>query len=114
MVSDLYPSGWFRPTNEGALIFVRVTPNAGRDRIEMPVELADGAVALKLRIAAPPADGRANDSVIAMIAKACRLPRSAFGIKSGATARNKTIALKATQDAAFSVRSALEAQFMTK
>lgn len=101
--------GWFRPTDEGAAIIVRVTPNAGRDRIEVPVELADGTIALKIRIAAPPADGRANSAVIALLAKAAGLPRSAFSIRAGMSARLKTILLKSDPDAALAARRGIEA-----
>lgn len=87
MASDPQDPGWFRPARDGALIVLRVTPNAGRDRIEGPAALADGTEALKIRIAAPPRDGRANDAVIALLAKAAGRPRSAFSVKAGATAR---------------------------
>ena len=46
---------------------------------------------LKLRVAAAAADGAANAAVLALIAKALRVPRSAVRITSGAAARVKRL-----------------------
>lgn len=46
---------------------------------------------LKLRLTAPPIDGKANKAVIAFLAKLCHLPKSAFTLKSGHQGRNKTL-----------------------
>lgn len=46
---------------------------------------------LKLRLTTPPVDGKANKAVIAYLAKLCRLPKSAFTLKSGQQSRSKTI-----------------------
>lgn len=114
MASDPQDPGWFRPARDGALIVLRVTPNAGRDRIEGPAALADGTEALKIRIAAPPRDGRANDAVIALLAKAAGRPRSAFSVKAGATARTKTILLAASPKEADLARHNIERSFGDK
>lgn len=46
---------------------------------------------LKVRVSAAPADGAANAAVIAVIAKALRLPKSAVRIAAGDTARIKRL-----------------------
>ena len=47
--------------------------------------------ALKLRVAAPPVDGEANDELIRFLAKALGVPKSAVAIMSGATGRTKRV-----------------------
>lgn len=104
-------SDWFRPVPEGALIVLRVTPNAGRDALEGPSVLADGTGVLKIRITTQPEGGRANKAAIAILAKAMRLPRSSFSVKAGATARTKTILLDADPITIDAARERLEAAF---
>lgn len=101
-------SDWFRPTPDGALIVLRVTPNAGRDAIEAVATLADGTSVLKLRIAAPPEGGRANKAAIALLAKASGLAKSAFSVKAGPTARTKTILLTAAPASVAAARRRIE------
>lgn len=101
-------SDWFRPTPDGALIVLRVTPNAGRDTLEGIGTLADGTCVLKLRIAAQPEGGRANKAAIALLAKASGLAKSSFSVRSGATARTKTILLDADPETALVARERLE------
>lgn len=47
--------------------------------------------AIKIRIAAPPVDGAANEELIRFLAKALSLPRSAVRLTGGATGRRKTV-----------------------
>ncbi len=49
--------------------------------------------ALKIRLAAPPVDGKANEALIKFIAETLRLPKSAVNLKSGQTSRRKLIEL---------------------
>ena len=49
----------------------------------------DGAVLI--RIAAPPVDGKANQALIAFVAKTLGLPKGAVTIIRGETSRNKVI-----------------------
>jgi len=52
---------------------------------------ADGRVALAIRVASPPVDGAANEALIAWLAKALGVSRSAISLKSGATGRLKIV-----------------------
>ncbi|WP_421693824.1 DUF167 family protein [Aestuariivirga sp.] len=52
---------------------------------------SDGAVSLAVKVTAVPDKGQANKAVIETLAKACRLPKSAFELVAGATERNKTV-----------------------
>jgi uncharacterized protein (TIGR00251 family) len=62
--------------------------------------------ALKLRLAAPPVDGKANKAVVAFLAALLHLPKSAIIIKSGLRSRAKTLLL--TGIAEHEARSLLE------
>jgi uncharacterized protein YggU (UPF0235/DUF167 family) len=47
--------------------------------------------ALKVRLAAPPVDGAANDALIALLAEELEVPRRSIRIVTGASARNKLV-----------------------
>lgn len=78
----------------GLRVFVRLQPRARRERIEGVVAEADGRVALKVAVTAPPEDGKANAALIALLGKNWRLPKSAMEIVGGATDRRKTLLLR--------------------
>jgi uncharacterized protein (TIGR00251 family) len=54
--------------------------------------------ALKIRLAAPPVDGRANEALIAFLAQRLGLPKSALTLKSGQSSRRKRIEVNAAPD----------------
>ena len=56
--------------------------------------------ALKIRLAAPPVDGKANEALIKFVAEALRLPKSAVSLKSGQSSRHKVLELVGTTPAA--------------
>lgn len=62
--------------------------------------------ALKLRLAAPPVDGKANKAVVDFIASLLHLPKSAVVIQKGLRSRAKTLLL--TGIAEHEARSLLE------
>jgi uncharacterized protein len=69
-----------------AELLVRVQPRASR------TELAgerDGR--LLVRVTAPPADGKANAAVRALLAKRLRVPQASIRIAAGQTGRDKRI-----------------------
>ena len=47
--------------------------------------------ALKIRLAAPPVDGAANDELVRYLAERLAVPRSAVTIAAGHTGRRKTV-----------------------
>lgn len=65
---------------------VHVQPRASRSEI---VGLHGDA--LRIRLAAPPVDGAANEALVAFLADALGIPRSAVRIVSGATSRGKIV-----------------------
>jgi uncharacterized protein (TIGR00251 family) len=87
-----------RLSEAGLILHLRVTPNAGRDAIDGPELRDDGSTVLRLRVAAVPDKGRANAAVIALLAKALGLPKSAFELVSGETSRFKTLRIADAAD----------------
>ena len=75
-----------RDTLSGATFTVRIHPRARKNAITG--ELGD---ALKLSLAAPPAEGRANQACIEFFANLLKVPRSSVTIASGQTSRNKLV-----------------------
>jgi len=54
----------------------------------------DGSAVLRMRVKAVPDKGKANAAVIALLAKALGVPKSAMTLVSGDTARLKTIQIE--------------------
>ena len=46
---------------------------------------------MKVSVTAPPAEGRANDALLALLAKEWRLPRRDLTLVGGGKSRNKTV-----------------------
>ncbi len=74
----------------GAVTFVvRVVPRTSRDAIE-----GEWQGALKIRLAAPPVDDRANKALIKFLAGCLNIPPSAVRIVAGAHSRTKRVEIK--------------------
>jgi len=80
-----------RQEGDAASFRVRVQPKASREGI---VGEADGI--LKLRVTAPPVEGRANEACLRLLAKALDLPLSRLQIVTGHHSRLKTVRVAAT------------------
>ncbi len=68
---------------------IRVHPRASRNSIE-----GEGNGALKIRLTAPPAGGRANDACRRLPAQQLNIPLSAVIILAGERSRTKRIAVR--------------------
>ncbi len=82
--------GFLTPTKDGTLLALRVSPGAKRTSIEGPY----GERALKLRVAAPPADGRADAETERFLARLLGLPRSDVAVVRGASSRDKVVLVR--------------------
>ncbi|MDX2031087.1 MAG: DUF167 domain-containing protein [Blastocatellia bacterium] len=74
---------------DGVSFAVRVQPRASRSGVAGEI---DGA--LKLRLAAPPVDGEANEELIRLLAKLLDVPRAYISLLSGATSKNKIVLVR--------------------
>ncbi len=73
----------------GAALTVKVTPRASRN--ELVGLMSDGTV--KIRVAAPPVDGAANEAVIALLAEVLGVPKSQIEIAAGQKTTQKLVSI---------------------
>jgi uncharacterized protein (TIGR00251 family) len=67
---------------------LRLRVSAGARRTELVGRHGD---AWKVRVSAPPEDGRANDAVLSLLAERVGVPRRAVAIVSGHSSREKVV-----------------------
>jgi len=75
--------------NRGLTFAVRIVPRASRSEIA-----GEQSGALRLRIAAAPVEGAANQELIKLLAKSFKLPQKAVEIVSGAASKNKIVRIQ--------------------
>jgi uncharacterized protein (TIGR00251 family) len=83
-------SVWLRRRDETATLTLHVQPGARRTEVAG----AHGD-ALKIRLAAPPVDGKANAALVEFVAARLDLPKSAVRLVGGQTSRRKILELDA-------------------
>lgn len=82
-------SEWFRVAADGRItLTLHIQP--GAKKTEFAGLHGD---ALKIRLAAPPVDGKANEALIKFVAETLKLPKSAVSLKSGQSSRRKVLEL---------------------
>lgn len=77
-----------KEVKNGLVLVLKISPNSSRCEF---IKCTDG---LKLKITAPPVDGKANKSVIEFLSKAFKVPKSYFEIIKGETSKEKSILIK--------------------
>ncbi len=75
------------PKGDGALVRLRVSPNAKTTGLQGPY----GDAALKLKVAAPPVDGKANAEVERFVAERTGAAPSDVRVVRGLSGRDKTV-----------------------
>ncbi len=78
-----------RDSERGVLLTVHVQPNAGRTEC-----VGVHGDAIKIRIAARPIQGAANEELIRFIADRCSLARTHIQIQGGAETRRKRLCVR--------------------
>jgi len=76
-------------TKDGAILSVHIQPKASTTEC-----VGIHGDALKIRVAAPPVDGAANDKLIRFLAQTLALPLAAVFIESGTGGRHKRVRLR--------------------
>jgi len=85
-------SDWYREAADGRItLTLHIQP--GARKTEFAGLHGD---ALKIRLAAPPVDGKANEALVRFVAEALNLPKSAVNLKSGQTSRRKVLEVSGT------------------
>jgi uncharacterized protein (TIGR00251 family) len=77
-------------------IEVKVLPKSGRDEIR---GFVNGI--LKVRVSAPPTEGKANQRLIELISRTMEVSRSNISIIKGKTSRIKTISIEGVSQSRF-------------
>ena len=85
------PDGPITPTRNGLRVAIRLSPRARSDRLLGIVAVAEGGHAIKAAVTAPPLNGRANEALLQLLARAWGLPRCDLSIVAAAASRNKTL-----------------------
>lgn len=80
----------FDPEDLPQTLRVKVTPKAKLETIKKE-KAADGSDLYKIYVTAAPENGKANDAVIKLLAKALGVAKSSLTITHGHTSREKTI-----------------------
>lgn len=93
---------------EATRLRLRVSPGASR-----PGVVGRHGGAWKIRVAAPPHNGRANAAVIGLVAEALSLPRESVTLVSGHGARDKVVQLTGIDASQIELRLASAARTET-
>lgn len=90
---------WARRTADGWALAVHVQPGAKRSAVA-----GLHGERLKLRIAAPALDGRANDALVAFVAETLGVAKHRVAVAKGAQSREKLLAVAGECDPTILVR----------
>jgi uncharacterized protein len=86
-------SDWVKDTREGATFAVRVAPRASRTTISGVMGEGSDAV-LKIALAAPPVEGKANAELIAYLADILSVSRAQVEVIGGKQSKNKVVRIR--------------------
>lgn len=81
---------WYRWEGDDLLLWLRVQPRAGKDQFVGPY-----GEQYKVRITAPPVDGKANAHLVRWLAKAFGVGRDQVRLISGDSCKNKGFRIQA-------------------
>ena len=93
---------WIKTAKDGVVISIHLSPRASRDAV-------DGlhGDALKVKIKAPPVDGKANAYLLVFLAKTLGVPTSSVSLERGETSREKTVMVRGVSEPEIKVRLGL-------
>ncbi len=81
-------SAWYRRNGEVLTLTLHVQPGAKRTEVT-----GLHGEALKIRLAAPPIEGRANEALLKFIAESFDVPLRQVELKQGGQSRHKVVAV---------------------
>lgn len=79
-------AGWLHESANGVILTLHIQPGAKRTDIA-----GLHGDALKIRLAAPPVDGKANDCLLCFLSERLDVPRSQINLVSGMASRSKRV-----------------------
>lgn len=77
---------WIKPQANGVCLVCHVVPRAAKDAVQ-----GLHGDALKIRLHAPPVDGKANAALIAFLSRKLNISKNNITLKSGMNQRRKII-----------------------
>ncbi|HEX5633863.1 MAG TPA: DUF167 family protein [Gemmatimonadales bacterium] len=77
---------WATPDGDGTRLRLHIQPRASRTEVA-----GLHGDALRIRLAAPPVDGAANDALLRFLADRLGVPRSTLSLVGGEASRRKTV-----------------------
>lgn len=83
----------WRATLDGVTIHCRLTPKGGRDAVEGVATLSDGSRVLLARVRCAPENGKANDTLRALIAAHIGVAASRVTLVAGGKSRVKQLSV---------------------
>jgi uncharacterized protein (TIGR00251 family) len=84
---------WLTEASDHLILTLRVQPGAKRSEV-----VGTHGTALKIRLAAPPVDGKANEALIAFLAEAYGVPVRNVKLLTGQTSRSKRVRVDAPRN----------------
>lgn len=88
LMAEEVASDFFHPTCQGYLLKLHVVPGARKTEVA-----GLHGDRLKIKVAAPPEKGRANEVLLEFLARSLKVPRQVVHLTSGATSRAKVVAV---------------------
>lgn len=83
-------SDWYRVAGDGRItLTLHIQPGAKKSEFA-----GRHGEALKIRLAAPPVDGKANEALVKFVAERLGLAKSAISLISGQTSRHKILEVR--------------------
>ena len=89
-MSDKAPPAWISQTAQGVVVRVHAQPQASRTEI-VGAHGEGEAARLKIRLAAPPVDGKANEELLYFLKKKTGIPSGAIELLRGDTSKSKDV-----------------------
>lgn len=88
MSTDYGTDDWFSVTAQGIVLKIQAQPKASRSEV---MGLHGTPSRLKIRIAAPPVDGEANEELVRFLKKLLRGPGVRISLLKGSTSKIKEV-----------------------
>ena len=79
-------ASWYRWEGSDLILHLRIQPRAAHDEIAGPL-----GNTLKIRLTAPPVDGKANERLRKFLSEQCGVAKSQVTVLSGDTSRDKRV-----------------------
>ena len=80
---------WIKESGNGVVLAIHAAPGAARNAVQ-----GLHGETLKLRLQAPPVDGKANAALLAFLADAFGIPKGRITLLTGQTHRRKRVAIE--------------------